>query len=113
MPRTSISPQALTKAGLDATLTPVLATNGLKFDNSTAKMLIVKNTTAGALTMTPVITKALDGYTPTVTPISIGASKTLYFRPYPADYNQLGPTDKNYVYIDVSADGLSFGLIDL
>lgn len=114
MARTPIPPQTTShKSALDATLTPVLAVNGGKVENSNQRgRLIAKNTTGSPINFTPTLGHTVDGFSASATAIPIPANKTVYFNAFPDEYNQLSGADKNYMHFEVAADGLSFAWLD-
>ncbi len=113
MARTNVPVTTRLRAGVVLSFTAVAAADGGKFENSTlSRTLVVLNTTVGSLTFTPVFGKSLDGKTPTADAVTVAGNATKHMAVYPADYNQQSGADAGYVYFAVSADGLSFALLD-
>lgn len=89
MPRVVVPVVKTSKNGINAT-TPVTgdAVNNHYYNNSGHTMLLVKNTGAGARTVTILVTGTVDGNPATKAPISIPAGQEWLIGPY--DVNNYG-----------------------
>lgn len=98
MARTTLTPVAPTRAGIDIASTGAsmtAATTQMQFEN-TGKELLIVHTGGTATNMTQTIYATVDGKAVTNPATALGATVSRIFGPYPSCYTQAD----GYVYID-------------
>lgn len=106
MPRTVLTKQALSDAGVAATYVTPDATGVAIPDNDGETIVIVKNASGAPITVTPKAYLTVNGQALTNKTVSVPATTgERIIGPFPvAVYNRaVGDTDPNDVYLDFSA----------
>lgn len=110
MPRTAITPQNIVSSGLAATYNSGDNTNGMSVPWSPRLVLILKNTTGGAVVYTFPIPGTVDGQAVASKTVSVPATTgERIVGPFPSSYMQ---SDGN-LNIDIAATGTTIAALTL
>lgn len=107
MPRTTLTPQLVTRVGLTPLLVAADQPNGHQFQNTGAELLHIKTTTTGT-TVTILTPGTVDGLAVADLAVVLGTSTERLIGPFPPGiYNQ----PDNNVYVDLTVGtGVTIGV---
>lgn len=113
MARTNLTPTEVTAAGVALPATAGIA-DGHKYDNRGEEILVIKNTGAGAHTVTVVTPRTVGGLDIEDQENTIAAGATEVMGPFdPGTFNQPSGADRGKVFVnyDASPGELSVGVL--